>query len=246
MKVIVAGLPKTGTKSMAAAFNDLGYKVCDGMDHHHFHMGKWDRIFHEGPKTKYFKEMYEDYDVVSDVPACAYWQEIHKAFPEAKIIFSERPSEDDWFKSWENQIRSCNAILFSLMWILSPTFNKFYAHAVMMLELITGSPFKRHWFKPAEDDERLIRLWYRRHNAHVLHNALKDKMLIYNVKDGWKPLCNFLDVPVPTTPFPHCNKKGEIVDQMIATHPMFQKIKLEMLLSSLCFLSVVVIVSLLL
>jgi hypothetical protein len=30
-------------------------------------------------------------------------------------------------------------------------------------------------------------------------------LLIYNVKEGWKPLCDFLDVPIPDGPFPNTN-----------------------------------------
>ena len=85
MKLIVAGLPKTGTKSMAVALSDLGYQVVDGMDHHEYHMKEWNTIFTKGAKTEDFKKMYEGYDAVSDVPACAFWEEIHKAFPEAKV-----------------------------------------------------------------------------------------------------------------------------------------------------------------
>ena len=33
----------------------------------------------------------------------------------------------------------------------------------------------------------------------------QEKLLIFNVKDGWEPLCNFLELPIPEEPFPNSN-----------------------------------------
>ena len=57
---------------------------------------------------------------------------------------------------------------------------------------------------------------------------------MYNVKDGWDPLCKFLDVPIPNIPFPHKNKKGEIIDDLIKTNPVFKQIQKEAFLSIGC------------
>ena len=64
--------------------------------------------------------------------------------------------------------------------------------------------------------------------------APKNKLLIYNVKEGWEPLCKFLDVPVPAKPFPHRNKKGAIMQEFMQTHPVFKRIQLEALFSLGC------------
>ncbi len=39
-------------------------------------------------------------------------------------------------------------------------------------------------------------------NLHVIASVPKDKLLIYNPKEGWGPLCRFLGFHEPTTPFP--------------------------------------------
>ena len=55
----------------------------------------------------------------------------------------------------------------------------------------------------------------------------KDKLLVFKLEDGWKPLCEFLDVPVPDEPFPHLNKKGSIFDELFNNAEMFMQIKKE-------------------
>lgn len=85
MKIIVAGYPKTGTKTMDAALRTLGYSVY-GHTENIFRLEKeWKKILSEGGSMEDFKKMYEDIDAVSDVPACFFWEEILQAFPEAKV-----------------------------------------------------------------------------------------------------------------------------------------------------------------
>ncbi len=48
-------------------------------------------------------------------------------------------------------------------------------------------------------------------NSNVIAAIPEDKLLVYNPKDGWGPLCKFLGLPVPATPFPHVNKRGDMV-----------------------------------
>ncbi|CAK8680413.1 unnamed protein product [Clavelina lepadiformis] len=85
MKMIVAGLPKTGTTSLSAALNQLGFKVYDFFEHYHVHRDQWMKVFNEGASTEDFRSMYEDVDAVADVQPCYYWEEIYKAFPDSKF-----------------------------------------------------------------------------------------------------------------------------------------------------------------
>merc|ERR1712192_90905 len=103
MKVIVASLPKTGTKTVSASLRILGFKVDDFIEQYERHEKQWNQILSYGYTTQEFQKMYEDVDAVVDVPACAWWEEIHRAFPDAKIILTMRESEDIWLKSLNNQ-----------------------------------------------------------------------------------------------------------------------------------------------
>ena len=57
--------------------------------------------------------------------------------------------------------------------------------------------------------------------------APKDKMLEYSVKEGWGPLCKFLDAPVPNIDFPHKNKGASVLKEYLETHPLFVRMKRE-------------------
>lgn len=88
MKIIFAGFSKCGTKTMAEALRILGFTVYDFIESFEYHCNEWRKIFQHGATTEQFFEMYKDVDAVTDVPCCYYWEEIHKAFPEAKVSFS--------------------------------------------------------------------------------------------------------------------------------------------------------------
>lgn len=85
MKVIVAGYPKTGTKSMTAALNQLGYSVYDALENLVFLQDEYISILNKGWTTEDFRRMYENVDAIADMPAFFFWDEIHKAFPDAKV-----------------------------------------------------------------------------------------------------------------------------------------------------------------
>ena len=85
MKVIVAGLSKTGTKTMQAALKDLGYNVYDYMENFEYLEDDWIKICKHGGTTEDFRRMFENVDAVTDLPGCYFWDEIHKAFPESKV-----------------------------------------------------------------------------------------------------------------------------------------------------------------
>jgi len=57
-----------------------------------------------------------------------------------------------------------------------------------------------------EDRERAIEIFEAR-TAEVIETVPPDRLLVFTVADGWEPLCAFLDVPIPDTPFPHLNDR---------------------------------------
>ena len=85
MKVIVAGFSKTGTKTLNAALTKLGYNVYDFMEHFWEHGTYWEKILSIGGSAEDFKEMYRNVDAVVDGPVFAFWEDIQKVFPDAKV-----------------------------------------------------------------------------------------------------------------------------------------------------------------
>ena len=88
MKVVFAGYSKCGTKSMAAAFRELGLKVYDFMEQYEECGDQFKEICLKGGTKEDFQKMLKDVDAVTDVPAYFFWEEILEAFPEAKVFFN--------------------------------------------------------------------------------------------------------------------------------------------------------------
>src|SRR5262249_7107924 len=59
------------------------------------------------------------------------------------------------------------------------------------------------------DDAEHVKASFDRHNAAVKAALPPDRLLVFDVAQGWVPLCAFLDVPVPGTPFPRMNSTNE-------------------------------------
>ena len=209
MKVICAGLAKTGTTSLAKALQVLGYNVYDFKEHFEFHLQQWLDSF-ETDRHPNFKEIYQGVDAVTDVPPAFWFEEISATFPEAKVILTVRDSEDAWLKSWKEHLQlGSEFVTFYIkpLFIVVPWMRKAKHFVDTLHQAIYGS------FNP--EATALYRVKYRQHNERVQAVIPAEKLLVFNVKQGWKPLCEFLGCDIPSTPFPrenvaHSNSKKDL------------------------------------
>ena len=102
MKIICAGLGKTGTKSITKVLRHLGFIVFDWEEQTFDFLDHWVDVFKSGAQQD-VKRVYQNADAVVDFPGTFVWDEILEAFPESKVILSER-EEDSWIKSAVNQV----------------------------------------------------------------------------------------------------------------------------------------------
>ncbi|CAK8693014.1 unnamed protein product [Clavelina lepadiformis] len=234
MKIIVAGYPKTGTKTLNAALIVLGYQVYDFLENFWFLRKEWNEIMTKGGSRELFKQMYQNVDAVTDAPAAAFWKEIHEAFPDAKahtadlmasclqIILMTRDDEENWLESMKTQIAAAEGnFLLNLLMLMTPS-----GYGMTVLYRHIGRVFFGTYQQ--KFNRTLLLRGYRQHNCHVMHAAPKDKLLVYNVSGGWEPLCKFLGHSVPTEPFPHKNKDGQAVQEAVANHPVMKRLKIEL------------------
>ncbi|KAI0145683.1 P-loop containing nucleoside triphosphate hydrolase protein [Hypoxylon sp. NC0597] len=199
MKVLILGMPRTGTQSLADALERLGispvYHMREVGKNHH--QALWiealDAKF-EGQGESFNREKFDQilgsYEAIADYPAAIFPPELMAAYPEASIILSLRHSEDAWLASME-----------STLW-----------HAHVHQPVPNPSPMaplsdKYHKHCWGNDLPRNGRAAYRAHNELVgeLARANGRKFLEYRPGDGWEPLCEFLGVEgdeVPREPFP--------------------------------------------
>ena len=214
MKLICAGLPKTGTKSLASALRILGYSVHDWEEQHSYHLDEYlDAL--QGKHMPDFAKMYANVDAITDSPACLFWDEIWAAFPEAKVLLMTRDSAEVWSKSLE-KTRSAYRSVQSSLW--------------MRLKFVctpTGRKFKKVLYGNNSVANPHVNT-YTEHNARVKSSIPRDQLLVYNVKQGWKPLCEFLGVEVPDVPFPRLNVDSKGIGELFCKSRLQEKVTKEL------------------
>lgn len=198
LKVIGSGFGRTGTMSTKLALEQLGLGPC----HHMI------EVMQNPAQPAYWKavacgeqvdwaDVFRGYSSQVDWPGAAVWHETARAFPDAKVVHTERP-EDPWWNSF------------------SVTIGKFFSAAPNMalppdvaaiFDTMSGW-FMKDTFADHTDRDSAISA-YRRNNEKVRETIPPERLLVFNVADGWEPLCAFLGVPAPDTPFPRSHPRDE-------------------------------------
>ncbi len=202
LKVIGAGLGRTGTMSLMAALEQLGFEKCHHMQYvardkrqvdfwHDIAMGgvpDWDAVF-------------AGFQASCDFPACVYWEELCGQYPDARVILTSRDAER-WYQSTFETIYQMQFAMPGWVKLLLPRVGKMFQFIV---KLVWDDFFEG---KFADKDYAIRR--YQQHNQHVREVVPADKLLEFFPSDGWEPLCRFLEVPVPEGPFPNLNDGARI------------------------------------
>lgn len=201
LKIIGSGFGRTGTKSLKQALETLGLGPC----HHMYEVmaserqqALWMDAMH-GAEVDW-NEMYQGFTSQVDWPGLHYWYETSIAFPDAKVIHTER-DEDDWWASFSTTIGKFHTVLDQVP--LPPHLNVLF-HQIS--KTMVAPVFGDH-----TDKASAIRA-YRAHNARVRATIPASGLLVFNVRQGWGPLCDFLDLPVPASAFPRSNPRAEFWD----------------------------------
>lgn len=147
-------------------------------------------------------EIYKDYKSQVDWPGALFWYEASIAFPDAKIIHTERP-EQDWWSSFSRTIGELTNVYQDMT--LPP-------HITSILDTSIHG-FEKRYLSRLSTMEEGIRA-YRQNNQRVRDLIPKDRLLIFNVANGWHPLCKFLGVEIPEQAFPMVHPKEEFWDEL--------------------------------
>jgi hypothetical protein len=202
IKVIGAGLGRTGTLSLRAALEELGFARCYHMVEvlaHPEHVPVW--VAAARGEAVDWDVLFRDYQATVDWPGCNFYAEYLRRYPEAKVILTVRDPER-WYDSARQTIYYVRHAFPG--WV-TPFFPRMRRFTRMLDRLIWDGMFQGRF----EDQPHAIGV-YNRHNEEVRRVVPPDRLLVYEVKEGWGPLCSFLGVPVPEgTPFPHLNDAAE-------------------------------------
>lgn len=197
MRLIGAGFGRSGTMSLQAALEQLGYGPCYHMKialpriHHlHFFLRAW-----HGRKVNW-KKFFRRYHSVVDWPSCSFYRELMQEYPDAKVLLNVRDPES-WYDSMKETI-----------WAIQPAFPFWFPPIVRRIhdEIIWNGNLKGDF-----TNRGLTISAYKEHIEEVKRAVPSDRLLVYDVKQGWEPLCAFLGVPVPDQPFPHKNDRQKFI-----------------------------------
>lgn len=199
MKVIGAGFGRTGTTSLKAALEELGFDKCYHMQElfqHPEHAEVWLRAWRGEPVD--WPAFFAGYQATVDWPGCTFYQQLMDVYPDAKVLLSVR-EPDRWYESSHKTIYQISrAPAMGLLQRSLPRLRKMYG---MVCTLVWQGTFDGRF----SDRAHAIEV-FEAHNRAVQEYVPPERLLVYSVKEGWEPLCNFLDVPVPEDkPFPHLN-----------------------------------------
>jgi hypothetical protein len=202
LKVIGAGLGRTGTLSLKAALEELGFSKCYHMTEVLARPGDaqvWDAAARGEPVD--WEALFRGYQATVDWPGCNFYREFLKLYPEAKVILTVRDPER-WYDSARRTIYHVRSTFPGWVTPFVPRIR----HLLRMLDrLIWDGTFDGRF----EDRNHAIDV-FNRHNTEARRSVPPDRLLVYEVREGWGPLCSFLGVPVPEgRPFPHLNDAEE-------------------------------------
>lgn len=199
LKVIGAGVGRTGTYSLKRALNRLGFDPCHHMEEVILNMPAqlpaWTAAVNGQPD---WPAIYKGYESAVDWPTAGFFRELNAAYPRAKFILTHRSPE-----SW---VASFSATIYKLL--DTPVPPEMQDWLKMGIGVIRKTGF------PVGLDAAGLARAFNAHNEAVKAAIPADRLLVYQVKEGWGPLCDFLGVPVPTEPFPVTNNRGEFWDRI--------------------------------
>jgi hypothetical protein len=191
LKVVGSGLGRTGTLSLKGALEQLGFGPC-----HHMvevfkqpeSMALWIAASQGRPD---WDAIFDGFSAMVDYPGAKFYRQIADHYPDAKVLHSVRDA-DKWFDSTQ-------ATIFSPENIARMTSGPMRAFAEGFIGDLVDHIHDRAY----------MTAHFKRHDEEVRRTIPKERLLVFEASQGWAPLCAFLGVPVPDTPFPSVNSTDE-------------------------------------
>jgi hypothetical protein len=213
MHVIGAGLPRTGTLTQKLALEMLGVGPC-----YHWvdvladldRVEQWQRAL-DGDQP--WDAIFDGFHSTADWPGGFFYAELAAAYPEAKVLLSVRDPER-WLASFHETIwEMCfgdSLIRYSsnARAKIDPRWDRYLNLVDRMFWIERGT------FASGRTPEEMIATMHR-HEQAVRETIPPERLLVWDVTEGWEPLCAFLEVDVPAEPLPHANDRGTFTDRVV-------------------------------
>jgi hypothetical protein len=211
MRLIGAGLPRTATLAQKVALETLGVGPC-------YHMVD---VLGDLSRTQIWRsaldgnanwdEIFAGYQSTVDWPGSYYYRELREAYPDAKVLLSVRSAES-WAKS---MLESIGGMFYGdmMMTDLSSARERIDPAWSEYCELMREMWHRSGLLPRGGADAASLARAFERHNAEV-QDAFDD-VLVWSPADGWEPICELLEVPVPETPFPRVNDSAGFAERIV-------------------------------
>ena len=199
LSVIGAGVGRTGTYSLKLALNQLGVGPCHHMEEVLINMPDqlplWVAAVADNAE---WSRNFDGYNSAVDWPTACFYRELASEYPDAKFILTVR-DPDRWVDSFSETI-------YKLIAERGEAPKELRAWLEMVVGVTTKTGF------PLGLDRDELRDAFNSHTRAVTDAIPADRLLVFEVKDGWEPLCDFLGVPKPDGDFPRTNQREEFWD----------------------------------
>lgn len=204
LEVISSGFGRTGTSSLKVALEILGLGPCHHMDEvlaSPRQVALWKDV--AAGKTMDVADLFTSYRAQVDFPGAHVWRQSAARFPKAKVLHSVRPAEN-WYASYSQTIGKLNSNHRSL---------DLPKHVHDMID-VAEELFTRRTLGGDPTDRAACIAAFRARQAEVEATIPPERLLVFDVTQGWAPLCAFLGVPVPDQPFPRRNDAAAYWDDL--------------------------------
>jgi hypothetical protein len=213
MKLIGAGLPRTGTLSQKVAVEMLGLAPC-------YHMVN---VLTDLPQTARWRqalngdlaltEIFQGFEATVDWPGAYFYRDLLDLYPDAKVLLSVRSSEA-WVRSMHDTIWG---VIYgdSLMRHLSDAWRVVDPQWDGYLNLMAEMWRRSGLIEDATTTGEEMAAAMERYHREVQDTVPAERLLVWSVADGWEPLCEFLEVPIPEAEFPRVNDSAQFADRIM-------------------------------
>lgn len=215
VQIIVVGLMRTGLRSLHRALRCLGYPDIYDQEHIVSTFELWQDVLHNKATKETYSSIFRNKKVVMGMPSYCFWENILERYPTARVILTVR-DEDQWWRS----VQSAKAfmdedlpgaplqygyIMRNVERLLVPSYHSFCE----VLRFAWATTLGLHALEGGLLNEAAARSNYRKHNKYVESMLAsktidgKPQLLVYDVHEGWGPLCEFLGKEQPKVEFPN-------------------------------------------
>ncbi|MBT8449302.1 MAG: hypothetical protein KJO69_06410 [Gammaproteobacteria bacterium] len=201
MQIIGTGVGRTGTYSLKLALNQLGFGPCHHMEEVLHNMPTQVPLWTAAVNDKAdWSAIYDGYPSAVDWPTAGFFRELVATYPDAKFVHTERNAE-----SWAD---SFGGTIYTLLQGKDKAPPEMQDWLAMASGVITKTGF------PEGLDKNGLIHAFNAHNYAVKETIPADRLLVFQVKQGWQPLCDFLGVDAPDEDFPRTNDRAEFWDRV--------------------------------